>query len=111
MDVSWEGETEAVVELQAGGRGAAEASPEALQDSKLSQSERADPEVGQACAWAAGACLVCEAVQGGGDAVVVGYWGVPGAGGPLAGGPVSQEPYEVVRQVESEGVGWGEWAG
>lgn len=55
--------------------GAAEASLEPLQGSTLPQNEGAEPGVGWASAWPAGACLVSEAVQGGGDVVGVVRWG------------------------------------
>lgn len=56
--MSWEGEPEVAGELQAVVPEAAEASLEPLQGSILPQGEGAEPGVGQASVWAAGACLV-----------------------------------------------------
>lgn len=75
MDGSWEEEPEVVGEQQAVVPGAAEASLELLQGSTLPQNEGREPGVDSASAWAAGACLVWEAVQGGGDVVGVVHWG------------------------------------
>lgn len=50
---------------------AAEASSEPLQGSTLHQNAGAESGVDWASSWAAGACLVEEAVPGGGDVGVV----------------------------------------
>lgn len=88
--------------------GAAEASLEPLQGNTPQQNEGAEAGVGWASAWVAGACLVQEAVQGGGDVVGVVNLGASEALGPLAGGPEDQGPYEVVKQEASADQGLGE---
>lgn len=111
MDGAWEEVPEVVGELQAVAPGAAEALSEPLQGSTLHLNEAAEPGVGWASAWAAGACWVEEADQGGGDVVGVVHQGAFVAQGLLVGGPEDQKPYEAVRQEASVGAGLGGRAG
>lgn len=75
MDGSWEEKPEVVGELQAAVPEAAGASLESLQGSTLHLNAGAEPGVGWASAWAAGACLVEEAALGEGGVVGVVHWG------------------------------------
>lgn len=100
-------EPEVVAGLQVVVPEAAEGPLEPLLGSRLPQSVGAEPVVGQASLWAAGACLVSVAVG------VVGavHQEASVALGPVAGGPEHQGPYEVVKQEASVDAGWGEWSG
>lgn len=108
MDGPWGEGPEVVGGLQAVVPEAAGASLEPLLGNTPLQNEGAEAGVGWASAWAAGACLVREAVQDGGDVVGVVNQGASGAWGPLAGGPEDQGPCEVVKQGASVGPGVGE---